>query len=122
MLQPGGKYYLKRTPSIVAFYLPSDYKPTDPFTISASHIDALCLKVKPVSKEPEKGNWERIGVAFYSGGGASQKWDGSFSTWWDRDLGCAGRVLVKGDEGKVVEKLVQLPAPSMCNYSTGGVC
>ncbi len=34
------------------------------------------------------------------------------STWWDRDLGIAGRVLVKEDSGKIVEKLVDLGEPS----------
>lgn len=34
-------------------------------------------------------------------------------TWWDRDLGIAGRVLVKEDSGKIVEMLVDLEDPSM---------
>jgi aminopeptidase I len=94
---------------MMAFQISDDYRAPQPFTISAAHIDALCMKVKPYSKLGDKGGWDRIGVAPYAGGGASQSWDGSFSTWWDRDLGCAGRVLIKGDNGKVVEKLVQLP-------------
>jgi aminopeptidase I len=74
-----------------------------------SHIDALCMKVKPHSKVDGKEEWERLGVAPYSVGGASQRWDASFSTWWDRDLGCGGRVLVRGDNGKVEQKLIRMP-------------
>jgi aminopeptidase I len=77
----------------------------------ASHIDALHLKVKPVSKS-EKGGYERLSGAPYSGGGASQSFDGSFSTWWDRTLGLGGRVLVKGKDGDIIQKIVSLPRPS----------
>lgn len=33
-------------------------------------------------------------------------------TWWDRDLGIGGRVLVKQPNGKIVTKLVKLDYPS----------
>ena len=32
-------------------------------------------------------------------------------TWWDRDLGLAGRVMVAGEGGKIEQKLVRLPYP-----------
>merc|ERR1711881_588020 len=45
----------------------------------------------------------QLGVAPYAGA--------LNSTWWDRDLGIGGRVLVKESSGKVVTKLVKLPWP-----------
>ncbi|KZS90073.1 peptidase M18, aminopeptidase I [Sistotremastrum niveocremeum HHB9708] len=114
-LKLGGKYYLTRNSStLLAFAIGSAYKPGSPVAFIASHIDALCLKVKPVSNSGNaapKGGFDRLGVAPYAGGGGAQRWDGSYSTWWDRDLGLGGRVLVQTKDGSVKEKLVKLPNP-----------
>lgn len=82
-----------------------------------SHIDALCMKVKPHSKVAGKEEWERLGVAPYAVGGPDVSWDASFSTWWDRDLGCGGRVLVRGDDGTVQQKLIQFPGAGKLVFS-----
>jgi len=58
--------------------------------------------VKPVSKLRTKAGYEQLGVAPYAGG--------LNYTWWDRDLGIGGRVLVR-EGGKIVSKLVHLPHP-----------
>lgn len=81
-----------------------------------AHIDALCMKVKPHSKVSGKEEWERLGVAPYSVGGSSVSWDASFSTWWDRDLGCGGRVLVRGENGKIEQKLIRMPGASESHF------
>ena len=36
---------------------------------------------------------------------------GTWFTWLDRDLGCAGRVIVAQDDGKFVSKLVNINRP-----------
>lgn len=36
---------------------------------------------------------------------------GGNMTWWDRDLGLAGRVMVAGENGVIEQKLVRLPYP-----------
>jgi len=110
-LKAGGKYFVTRnTSSIIAFAIGEQYSPGNGFAMIATHIDSLCMKVKPVSRA-DKAGFDRVAVAPYAGGGASQSFDGSFSTWWDRDLGLGGRVLIKGSEGKVTQKLVCLPKP-----------
>ncbi|EJU03382.1 peptidase M18 aminopeptidase I [Dacryopinax primogenitus] len=110
-LKAGGKYFVTRnTSSIIAFAIGEQYSPGNGFAMIASHIDALCMKVKPVSRANKDG-FDRIAVAPYAGGGAGQSFDGSFSTWWDRDLGLGGRVLIKGADGKVVQRLVCLSKP-----------
>lgn len=68
----------------------------------AGHIDALTAKLKPISTIPSKGGFVQLGVAPYAGGLGN--------TWWDRDLGVGGRVLVK-QGGKIVSKLVKLDWP-----------
>lgn len=104
-LQPGGKYYTTRnSTSLIAFTVGPKFKPGNGFAMVAGHIDALCMKLKPMSKLPNKGGYVQLGVAPYAGAGGS--------TWWDRDLGVGGRVLLKdGKTGRIVEKLVKLDWP-----------
>ncbi|KZO99400.1 peptidase M18, aminopeptidase I [Calocera viscosa TUFC12733] len=110
-IKPGGKYYTTRNSSaIVAFAVGGQYEPPNGIAVVSAHIDALCWKLKPVSKD-SKGGYDRLAAAPYSGGGPSNKWDASHHTWWDRDLGLGGRVLVKGKDGKIVQKLVNMGRP-----------
>jgi len=69
----------------------------------AGHIDSLTAKLKPISKKPVVEGYVQLGVAPYSGA--------LNSTWWDRDLGIAGRVIVKTAQGKIETKLVKLDWP-----------
>jgi aminopeptidase I len=103
-IEPGGKYYTKRNGSaFIAFAVGKDYKPGSGVAIVAGHIDALTAKVKPIPKLQTKAGYVQLGVAPYAGG--------MNSTWWDRDLGIGGRVLVKASDGRIVEKLVKLDWP-----------
>lgn len=103
-VKPGGKYYTKRNDSsFIAFAVGKDYKPGNGIAIVAGHIDALTAKLKPVSKIPNKAGFIQLGVAPYAGG--------MNSTWWDRDLGIGGRVLVRSSSGKIETKLVNLGWP-----------
>ena len=103
-LKPGGKYYTTRnSSSFIAFAVGKDYKPGNGVGIVAGHIDALTARLKPIPKLPAKAGYVQMGVAPYAGG--------MNSTWWDRDLGIGGRVLVKTKDGKIEEKLVKLDWP-----------
>ena len=104
-LQRGGKYYVERNgSSMIAFVIGNEYEPGNGAAMLAGHVDALTAKLKPISKVPDRAGYIQLGVAPYAG---------SFSgpTWWDRDLGIGGRVLVKESNGKVVTKLVKLDWP-----------
>ena len=103
-LKPGGKYYTCRNGSaIIAFAVGEDYKPGNGIAIVASHIDALTWKLKPIPKLQTKAGYVQLGVAPYANAG---------STWWDRDLGIGGRVLVKDPQtGKIETQLVKLDWP-----------
>ncbi|EHY54988.1 vacuolar aminopeptidase 1 [Exophiala dermatitidis] len=103
-IKPGGKYYTKRNGSaFIAFAVGKDYKPGNGVAIVAGHIDALTAKVKPVPKLETKAGYVQLGVAPYAGG--------MNMTWWDRDLGIGGKVLVKTKDGHIEEKLVKLDWP-----------
>lgn len=71
--------------------------------MAAGHIDAVTAKLKPVSKKPVAAGYVQLGVAPYAGALSS--------TWWDRDLGVGGRVIVKTGHGKIESKLVKLGWP-----------
>src|SRR5690554_4215761 len=71
--------------------------------MAAGHIDALTAKLKPVSKKPCTAGYLQLGVAQYAGG--------LNSTWFDRDLGVGGRVIVKNSDGRIESRLVKLDWP-----------
>ncbi|KAF2746126.1 hypothetical protein M011DRAFT_405164 [Sporormia fimetaria CBS 119925] len=102
-LEAGGQYYVCRNgSSLIAFSIGDDYKAGNGAAMIAGHIDALTAKLKPISKLRNKAGFVQLGVAPYAGA--------LNSTWWDRDLGIGGRVLVKEGD-KVVSKLVKLDWP-----------
>lgn len=104
-LQAGGKYHVERNGSaLIAFAVGSEYQSGNGAAIVAAHIDALTARLKPISKLESKAGFVQLGVAPYAG---------AFnSTWWDRDLGIGGRVVVKdGETGKIGTKLVKLGWP-----------
>lgn len=105
-MKRGGRYFVERNgSSLIAFAIGSDYNSGDGVAIVASHIDALTAKLKPVSKKETKAGYEQLGVAQYAGA--------LNSTWWDRDLGIGGKILVKDPQtGKVTTKLAKLDYPS----------
>lgn len=102
-LQTGGKYYVDRNgTSLIAFAIGDKFKAGNGAAIVAGHIDALTAKLKPIPKLRNKAGYVQLGVAPYAGALSD--------TWWDRDLGIGGRVLVK-EHGKIVTKLVKLDWP-----------
>jgi aminopeptidase I len=102
-LKAGGKYYVDRNgTSLIAFAIGDGYAAGNGAAIVAGHIDALTAKLKPIPKLRNKAGYVQLGVAPYAGALSD--------TWWDRDLGIGGRVLVK-EHGKIVTKLVKLDWP-----------
>ena len=95
-LTPGGKYYLTRGGSaVLAFRVPQGTPKG--FMMSASHSDRPTFKVK------ENGE---LGGAYTRL--ATEKYGGMIiSTWLDRPLSIAGRVLVETENG-VESKLVNI--------------
>jgi aspartyl aminopeptidase len=84
---PGGKYFVSRNQSaLVSFVVGGKFDGSSGgFTIAAGHSDSPCLRVKPISTLSKAG-YLSVGVETYGGG--------IWHTWFDRDLGVAGRAIV----------------------------
>ena len=95
---PGGKYYVTRNhSSVIAFTVPE--KGMSHFQIVASHSDSPTFKLKPTSEDVVANQYVRLNTERYGGM--------IMSTWFDRPLSIAGRVLVK--QGNfIATKLVDL--------------
>lgn len=97
---PGGKYFITRNlSSLIAVKIPEgDF---GGFMISAAHSDSPAFKVKENS-EMSDGNYVRI---------SSERYGGMLcSTWLDRPLSVAGRIIVKTEKG-IESRLVDLKEP-----------
>ena len=107
-VQPGGRYYFTRSGStLVAFAVGGRAEPGAPFHMVGAHTDSPCLKVKPVSAGAKSG-YAMVNVEPYGGG--------LWTTWFDRDLTVAGRVLVKkggggGGGSRIEARLVAIDRP-----------
>lgn len=97
-LEQGGRYYVIRNGSaMIAFRVPQ--AKFGGFQIVASHSDAPCLKLKENPELWSEQVYVRLNVEKYGGM--------ICSTWFDRPLSVAGRLLVKSKDGVEV-KLVQI--------------
>ena len=95
-LLPGEKYYMIRGgTTLIAFRIPRE-TPLG-FMMSASHVDRPTFKVKGESEL--KGMYTRLYTEGYGGM--------IMSTWLDRPLSVAGRVLVDTEDG-VVSRLINI--------------
>ncbi|KAL8826723.1 MAG: hypothetical protein Q9170_007298 [Blastenia crenularia] len=104
-VKKSGKYFVERNgSSIIAFAVGKDYKAGNGAAVIAGHVDAITTKVKPISTKPTTAGYVQLGIAPYAGG--------LNKTWWDRDLGIGGKVLVKNQSTRKIEtRLVKLDWP-----------
>ena len=88
-LSNGGKYYITRNnSSVIAFTLPTDLSNLS-FNITAAHLDSPTFKLKP--NFTIDGAYQKLNTEVYGGP--------IFSTWMDRPLNIAGRVVLKDEKG-----------------------
>ena len=97
-LVPGGKYYtLRGGSSLIAFRIPERGE-AGGFRLTAAHSDSPSFRIK-ANAEKRDGRYLRISTEPYGGM--------IMSSWLDRPLSVAGRVLVRTPEGLTV-RLVNL--------------
>lgn len=101
-LSPGDKRYVVRGGSTIIAFVAGSESPADAgFRLIGAHTDSPNLRIKP-NPEASKQGWRQVGVEVYGGA--------LYSTWLDRDLSIAGRVLLRRD-GKVEARMVDLGKP-----------
>lgn len=89
-IEKGGKYYVNRNDSaVIAFTLPQ--KQPEGFHITAAHSDSPCFKLKEAPGIVADKSYFKLNVEKYGGM--------IMSTWLDRALSVAGRVMVAGKNG-----------------------
>ena len=108
-LKPTGKYFYTRgLSSIVAFAIGGEYEPGNGFVMIGAHTDSPCPKLKPKTKVGVNSQTDLMQVAVQPYGG------GLWHTWFDRDLGVAGRVVLMDEKsGKVEHRLVKIEEPML---------
>jgi aspartyl aminopeptidase len=97
-----GAYYVTTSDSnLFAFRLPAPEQRTR-FRIIGAHTDSPNLRLKPSPEYTVEG-YAQLGVEVYGGV--------LLNSWLDRDLGLAGRVLVRGKDGAIASHLVRIDQP-----------
>jgi len=96
-----GRYVVADGGSLFAWVVPADCAPDSPFRLLGAHTDSPTLKLKP---QPDTGRTglRQLGVEVYGGA--------LLNSWLDRDLGLAGRVVVRTPEGPQA-RLLRLHRP-----------
>lgn len=94
----GGKYFVTRNDSsIISFQIPK--KLPNGFHVIASHSDSPCFKIKEKPEIVVEDQYVKLNTEKYGGM--------ILSTWLDRPLSVAGRVVIEED-GHLVTKLVAI--------------
>ena len=89
-VQPGGKYFTVRNQSsVIAFTIPE--KGFAPVQVVASHSDSPVFRIKQHAELDAAGKYVVLNTERYGGM--------IMSTWLDRPLSVAGRVLVRTEKG-----------------------
>ena len=102
-LKKGGRYYVTRNDSsLVAFVMGSKPAEQAGFKIIGAHTDSPNLRLKP-NPSYQKSGYVQLGVEVYGGV--------LLTTWTDRDLSLAGRVVLKSKKGQPVSRLLKIDRP-----------
>ena len=91
-LEKGGRYYTERNDSsVIAFVIPEKEVGIRGFHMAAAHSDSPCFKIKEKPELTVEEHYLRLNTEKYGGM--------LMSTWFDRPLSVAGRLLVRTADG-----------------------
>lgn len=102
-LQKGGKYFVTKNQSgIIAFTVGDGDLANAGFRIIGAHTDSPNFKIKPGPCTVTSDGYVKVNVEVYGGP--------ILSTWFDRPLAAAGRMIIKENNG-LKAKLVKINRP-----------
>ena len=99
-LQRGKSYFVNRGAALFAFRIPSVLSSETRFRLAASHTDFPTMKITP-NPDLETAGIHLLHPEVYGGA--------LLSSWFDRDLGIAGMVVVR-EENRLVQKRIRMNA------------
>lgn len=104
-LQKGRKYYVTKNNSCIAAFVVGNGCPSSHgFKIVGAHTDSPTFRIKPIPEILAEEKYVKLNTEVYGGP--------ILSTWFDRPLALAGRVVIKGQELlNPVMKLVNINRP-----------
>lgn len=91
-LRSGGRFVV-RDGTVVAWWEPAEAAPTTPFRVVGAHTDSPTFKLKPRPTTGSAG-WLQAGVEVYGGP--------LLTSWLDRELALAGRLVTRSGESVLV--------------------
>ncbi|MBF0277681.1 MAG: M18 family aminopeptidase [SAR324 cluster bacterium] len=96
-IKPGNRYFVTREDASIAAWITGSHSPArHGFRIVGAHTDSPNLKIKP-NPDIQKEDYQQLGVEVYGGV--------LLSSWADRDLSLAGRVITTDKNNKTLRKL-----------------
>ena len=101
-IQKPGLYFVTRNDSSMFAIRYGQNPARHGFRLVGAHTDSPCLKIKPDAITCNNG-YAKLALEVYGGA--------LLNPWFDRDLGVAGRVMVKTEEGALVGLLVCVRDP-----------
>jgi len=103
VLEPGRSYYLIRDDASLIAFRPGLKPPSETgFALSGAHADTPGLRAR-LEKSVTARGMERVAVEAYGGP--------IHSTWLDRPLSLAGRVILKEKDGALASRLINFGRP-----------
>ena len=116
-LEYGKSYYFTRNgTTLIAFTAGKAAEEVDLMKVIGCHTDSPCIKTAPITKVDNKLGYQQVNVQLYGGG--------IWRTWFDRDLGLAGKVVYKRDnEIKSAlwdSKTAVMNVPNLCIHLDDG--
>lgn len=102
-LAPGARHYVTRNGSALIAFVVGDAPCAETgVRIVGAHTDSPCLKLRPRPEVKAQGCWQ-LAVEVYGGA--------LLNPWFDRDLGLAGRITLRAEDGRLASRLVDLREP-----------
>ena len=95
---PGGKYFLNHhDTTLFAFVVGNNYKAGNMIRMAAAHTDYPCMRIKQNPDFITEG-YAQVNLEVYG--------SPILNTWFDRPLGVAGRVIMKGEKPFSPKKII----------------